>query len=332
MTTTKLIAHAITYLETHLTEPTTVEQAAAAAGYSRHHFSRIFLALTGLTPTSYLRKRRLSEAARELVTSSKRILDIALDYQFGSQEAFSRSFKQEFGLSPGAYRRRGRLHRLWGRISLGVANLLYPGKGLNGAPTIFVPESKIVPALLLPRPRIGHNGPLIPSMMMTTEETVTIRLAHRQDIAALCRLYHEFHEGMVHVVPDRLQSLGEYECFNATSLSSSLQTLIDALDVAIWVAEIDGAVCALAEVYLRADEESGAIVAYRYGYLQSLMVTKRWRGRGIGAQLLAAAEDWSRQQGASELRLETWEFDSGPSNFYARQGYRTLRRTLVRSL
>ena len=167
---------------------------------------------------------------------------------------------------------------------------------------------------------------------MTTPATVTIRPAHRQDIAALCRLYHEFHEGMVQVVPQRLQSLGDYEYFNASALSLSLQRLIDALDVAIWVAEIQGNIVGLAEVYLREDEQDSETVAYRYGYLQSLMVTAHCRGQGIGAQLLAAAEAWSRQQGASELRLETWEFDRGPLGFYERQGYRTLRRVLVRTL
>ncbi|MCB0122539.1 MAG: helix-turn-helix domain-containing protein [Caldilineaceae bacterium] len=82
MSTLYPIQRSLHYIESHLTEPATVEQAAVAAGYSRHHFSRTFLARTGLTPASYLRKRRLSEAARALVTSSQRILDIALDYQF----------------------------------------------------------------------------------------------------------------------------------------------------------------------------------------------------------------------------------------------------------
>ncbi|MCB0124017.1 MAG: GNAT family N-acetyltransferase [Caldilineaceae bacterium] len=326
------IQRSLHYIESHLTEPATVEQVAAIAGYSRPHFSRTFLACTGLTPTSYLRKRRLSEAARALVTSSQRILDIALDYQFGSQEAFTRSFKQEFGVSPGYYRRRGQLRRLWGKLSFGVTNLLYPGKGINGAPPLFVPEPTIVRALLVPRLRVEHNGKFMRGVIMTTPSTITIRPAHRQDIAPLCRLYHEFHEGMVQAVPQRLQSLGDYDYFNASTLSLSLQRLIDALDVAIWVAESSGEVVGLAEVYLREDEQNDETVAYRYGYLQSLMVTQRCRGQGIGAQLLAAAETWSREQGASELRLETWEFDRGPLGFYARQGYRTLRRTLVRSL
>ncbi|MEZ4870498.1 MAG: GNAT family N-acetyltransferase [Caldilineaceae bacterium] len=323
---------AVYYMEENLTEPATVAAAATVAGYSRHHFSRTFLAVTGLTPTSYLRKRRLSEAARELVTSAKPILEIALDYQFGSQEAFTRSFKQEFGISPGSYRRRGRLHRLWNKLSLGVSNLLYPGRGINAAPKLLIPEQKLVAAMITPRLQPGQRTPYKGGVIVTTAATVTIRLAHRQDIAPLCRLYHEFHEFTVRSVPDRLQSLGDYEWFNASALSLSLQKLIDALDVALWVAEVNGAVVGLAEVYLREDEARAETVAYRYGYLQSLMVQRRWRGQGIGAQLLAAAETWSREQGATELRLETWEFDQGPLRFYERQGYRTLRRTLVRTL
>ena len=88
----------------------------------------------------------------------------------------------------------------------------------------------------------------------------------------------------------------------------------------------------LAEVYLRQDESNALRTVYRYGYLQCLVVDQRLRGHDIGRQLMAAAEKWSRAQGATELRLESWEFDQGPLGFYTRQGYRTLRRTLVRTL
>lgn len=331
MQTITLLNQAIHYIESHLTQPATVAEAAVVAGYSRHHFSRTFLALTGLSPTSYLRKRRLTEAARELITSPKRILDIALDYQFGSQEAFTRSFKQEFGVSPGLYRQRGRLHRLLGKLTLGVSDLLYPGQGIDTLPPLLIPEQTIVAAIV--GARMSRRGIYFaPEVTMAAPEQATIRLAHRQDIMALCRLYHEFHEEMVLNVPDRLQSLGDYECFDASALSLSLQTLVDAVDVAIWVAERNGRVVGLAEVYLREDEENTAAVVRRYGYLQSLVVTRPLRGQGIGVQLLDAAEAWSREQGAAEHRLKTWEYAQGPLAFYEHQGYRTLRRTLVRQL
>ncbi len=55
----------------------------------------------------YVRKRRLAEAADELLDGSRRIIDIALDYHFQSQEAFTRAFKRSFSLTPHAYRKKG---------------------------------------------------------------------------------------------------------------------------------------------------------------------------------------------------------------------------------
>jgi GNAT superfamily N-acetyltransferase len=62
------------------------------------------------------------------------------------------------------------------------------------------------------------------------------------------------------------------------------------------------------------------------------MVQETYRGHGIGTRLVEAAERWARGQGATEVRVETWEFVEGPLAFYERMGYRTLRRTVVREL
>jgi AraC-like DNA-binding protein/GNAT superfamily N-acetyltransferase len=328
----KLLNRAILYLESNLTEPASVAEAAALVGYSRYHFSRTFLERIGITPAAYLRKRRLTEAARELATTSKRILDIALDYQFQSQEAFTRSFKREFGVSPGFYRIRGRLRRLFDKITLGATRLLYPGHGIGITGRFFVPEQAMVAALITPYPYPERTTKPILGVAVVAMDNMKIRLAQRQDIPDLCRLYHVLHELTARGVPERLQSLGEFECYDATWLSLTLEKLIDAAAVVIWVAEVNGQVVGLAEVYLREDKDDPAVVAYRYGYLQSLVVDPPLRGRGIGRRLVAAAEAWCKGEGAGELRLESWEFAQGPLGFYTQQGYRTLRRTLVRKL
>jgi len=100
------IARSIARIESNLTQPLSLETIAApVANYSPYHFLRLFRAATGETPGSYLRKRRLSEAARAIIESERPLITIAFDYQFQSQEAFSRSFKQQFGIPPGALRR-----------------------------------------------------------------------------------------------------------------------------------------------------------------------------------------------------------------------------------
>ena len=94
------ILRAVDYMERNLSRPISVSDIASEAAYSTFHFVRLFKALTGCTPGSYLRRRRLTEAAGELSRSRKRIIEIAMDYQFQSQEAFTRAFKDCFGINP----------------------------------------------------------------------------------------------------------------------------------------------------------------------------------------------------------------------------------------
>jgi AraC family transcriptional regulator len=102
------IADAIDYIEERLADPIRIDDAAVVARYSPYHFSRVFHALSGETPGDYIKRRRLTCAARELTGGSRRILDIALDWGFESQAAFTRAFKRQFLLPPAAYRREGR--------------------------------------------------------------------------------------------------------------------------------------------------------------------------------------------------------------------------------
>ncbi len=138
-----LINQAIDYIEHNLTHPLTVEVVAAAIGYSRFHFTRLFQATTGMAVVTYLRRRRLHEAACQLVVTKKPILDIALDYQFDSQEAFTRAFKRMFSVAPGRYRRRGRLTRCFSRLTLRPVPLFRPGYAGHGARGLLLPRSRL---------------------------------------------------------------------------------------------------------------------------------------------------------------------------------------------
>jgi AraC family transcriptional regulator len=101
------VMRAVNFIERNLNSPISVFDVASEAAYSAFHFVRLFRALTGDTPGSYLRRRRLTEAAAELVHSRRRIIEIAFDYQFQSQEAFTRAFQDCFGISPSVFRKRG---------------------------------------------------------------------------------------------------------------------------------------------------------------------------------------------------------------------------------
>lgn len=95
----------IEYIENHLGDKISVHDIAAASHYSTYHYNRVFKALVGDTPKEYLRKRRLTLAAKRLLTEEVGILEIALECQFDSQEAFTRAFKALFNMTPAQYRK-----------------------------------------------------------------------------------------------------------------------------------------------------------------------------------------------------------------------------------
>lgn len=100
----KALERAVIYIEANLSEDIRVEDVAKAAGYSYYHLNRQFFALLGESIGSYIKKRRLANAAKRLLYTEERIIDIAVDSGFESSEAFSRAFKAIYQVSPQIYR------------------------------------------------------------------------------------------------------------------------------------------------------------------------------------------------------------------------------------
>ncbi|MFZ5915568.1 MAG: AraC family transcriptional regulator [Chloroflexota bacterium] len=130
------VAQAIEFIEAHLQSPITVADMAAAVAYSLYYFGRMFSQATHHPPYDYLMRRRLSEAAQALLQTDRRIIDIALDYQFNNPETFSRAFKRMFDLQPSQLRRQGHIgqQRLMPRLT--PAHLRHLHTGLHPRPVL----------------------------------------------------------------------------------------------------------------------------------------------------------------------------------------------------
>jgi AraC family transcriptional regulator len=95
---------ALWYIESHLGKSLALDDVADVAGVSRFHLVRAFAAATGFPVMRYVRARRLTEAARALARGAPDILTLALDADYGSHEAFTRAFRDQFGVTPEAVR------------------------------------------------------------------------------------------------------------------------------------------------------------------------------------------------------------------------------------
>lgn len=123
-----IIHDLLNWIENHLDQPLLLDNVAAKSGYSKWHLQRMFRSTTGHALGSYIRERRLSQAAQALCTTPRPILDIALQFHFDSQPSFSRAFKKQFGKTPAVYRRTPQRDRIESRsLSITVSPGIHHG-------------------------------------------------------------------------------------------------------------------------------------------------------------------------------------------------------------
>ena len=101
------ISKGIEYIETHITEDLKAEDIAREVCISSFYFQKGFSMLCGFTVAEYIRQRRLTLAASELVSTDNRIIDIAMKYGYDSPDSFTKAFTRFHGSTPTAGRRNG---------------------------------------------------------------------------------------------------------------------------------------------------------------------------------------------------------------------------------
>jgi len=88
------------YIESNLDNELFIDDIAAIACMSKFHFQRMFNMLTGYTVSEYIRNRRITVAAQELVNTRSKVIDVAIKYGYESPESFSKAFRKIHGISP----------------------------------------------------------------------------------------------------------------------------------------------------------------------------------------------------------------------------------------
>lgn len=107
-----VVNEAIEHIEHHLIEPMSLDTVAQAVNYSKYHLHRVFAAATGITLHSYIKRRKLTNAAGELTGTSQPIIDIAYQAGYENQQAFTTVFKEMYKQTPNHFRRLGKYYPL----------------------------------------------------------------------------------------------------------------------------------------------------------------------------------------------------------------------------
>lgn len=94
----------LVHIQECLDEPLTINRLAQVACLSPFHFHRVFAAYVGETVAEHIRRLRLERAATKLAFTGERVTDTALGAGYETPAAFTRAFRDRFGVSPSVFR------------------------------------------------------------------------------------------------------------------------------------------------------------------------------------------------------------------------------------
>ncbi|MFE9581154.1 GyrI-like domain-containing protein [Nocardia sp. NPDC006044] len=94
-------------VDAHLTEELDIGGLAKTLGTTEYHLRRMFSSLAGMPLSEYVRRRRMTVAAADVVRGEDDLLSIAVRHGYGSTEAFGRAFRAVHGAGPGVVRQAG---------------------------------------------------------------------------------------------------------------------------------------------------------------------------------------------------------------------------------
>lgn len=112
---------ALAYIEENLADEIDFGEVERLALCSEYHFRRTFSYLAGVTLSEYIRRRRLTLAAFELIESDVLVIDTALKYGYSSPDAFSRAFQSLHGVTPTEARSAGQPLKAFPRMTFQLA-------------------------------------------------------------------------------------------------------------------------------------------------------------------------------------------------------------------
>ncbi|WP_286947910.1 AraC family transcriptional regulator [Acetobacterium sp. UBA5834] len=215
--------NALTYIESHLTEVIDFKELSKIALCSEYHFKRMFSFLSGISLSEYIRRRRLTLAALELKNSNLRIIDIAMKYEYGSADSFSRAFYSVHGILPSEARNESAQIKAFPRMTFQLS--IQGGSEMNyriieKEPFRLVGYKKRVPIVF------SGDNPEITKMyeLLTPEVIVQLKSLSNIEPAGIISASTNFSEG-------RMEEKGALDHYIGVATTSSDVGDFDKLEV-----------------------------------------------------------------------------------------------------
>lgn len=110
--TEDIIDEVTQWIDSNIHKPLKIDDVATRAGYSKWHLQRIFVQIKKVSLGKYIKDKKLSLAAKDLVETNEPVMSIAYKYGFDSQQTFTRIFSKKYKLPPLKYRNTERIKNI----------------------------------------------------------------------------------------------------------------------------------------------------------------------------------------------------------------------------
>lgn len=100
------LTRVIEFIDAHLADELDIPTLARSLATTEYHLRRMFSSVTGMPLSEYIRRRRMTVAAADVIAGDP-LLDVAVRFGYGSAEAFGRAFRAVHGVTPAHVRSHG---------------------------------------------------------------------------------------------------------------------------------------------------------------------------------------------------------------------------------
>ena len=142
----EILQRSVDFIEAHLLDNITYVDVAKHVNMSPYEFHRTFRFISGITPGSYIRNRRLSLAGQELLYTDIKVTDLAMKYWFDSVDGFTKAFSRFHGITPSAVKTGAKSLAMYNPLSIkvtmeGATPIKYKMAELGKVTFLVIPRS-----------------------------------------------------------------------------------------------------------------------------------------------------------------------------------------------